>query len=217
MANLPPHVTDDFLAKGAFYALEQAGVLLGDAASLHKKGSYGTALALAELGREEVGRSRILQRLRKELASGRTLTVEEVIEACSDHVVKQEQAQTSVTFQAPSNQALGKALIAKIERRPNTPEYEKATRVIDQAKKSKLKERPLGRHKERMEAIYVDPDASGTGWHRPCSTSKEKARDAIQDFLNDYAGALERMRRTEATLLATLPELPPAENGLLDP
>jgi hypothetical protein len=47
------------LLKGAWYPLEQCGRLLSDAVALYRQKSYSTAVALAMIGREELGKYRM--------------------------------------------------------------------------------------------------------------------------------------------------------------
>jgi AbiV family abortive infection protein len=83
-------VTPEYLLEGAVYALEQCGLLLRDANSLYRSGSYATAVALAAFAREELGRWRILLDLRREVLDGRAVTIEEIKDRCDDHVTKQK-------------------------------------------------------------------------------------------------------------------------------
>ena len=53
-------VTANFLLEGAYYALEQCGLLLRDAVQLYNGSSYATAVVLAAFAREELGREKIL-------------------------------------------------------------------------------------------------------------------------------------------------------------
>ena len=48
-------VTPQYLLKGAVYALEQCGLLLRDANTLYRSGSYSNAVVLAALAYEELG------------------------------------------------------------------------------------------------------------------------------------------------------------------
>ena len=95
-------LTAQSLLRGAVYSLEQCGLLLGDAKLLYKNGSYASALAVAAFAREDLGRSRMLLKLRKGVLAGETLAVEDVKTACDDHVRKQEAGMTSLTLRAES-------------------------------------------------------------------------------------------------------------------
>src|SRR4051794_29506052 len=63
-------LTAQSLLRGAVYSLEQCGLLLGDAKLLYENGSYATALAVAAFAREDLGRWRILLKLRKRVLAG---------------------------------------------------------------------------------------------------------------------------------------------------
>ena len=55
-----PRASAPFLLEGAWYAFEQSGRLLNDAVTLFDGGSHSTAAGIALLGREELGKGRIL-------------------------------------------------------------------------------------------------------------------------------------------------------------
>ena len=103
-------VTAQSLIRGAVYSLEHCGVLLGDAKVLYENGSYATALAVGAFAREELGRWRVLLKLRKQVLDGASLSVEDIREACNDHVRKQESGMTSLTMRADNKSGLGKLL-----------------------------------------------------------------------------------------------------------
>ena len=91
-------VSELILFKGAYYALEQCGLLLRHSAILHKEQVASTAAGLALLAREELGKYRILLDLwRKAKDTGSCPSPEDIHHAIEDHVEKQKQAQLSVT------------------------------------------------------------------------------------------------------------------------
>lgn len=71
-------VTADTLRQGAWYALEQAGDLFDAAVSSFDSEHVSAAMGLAILGREELGRYKILRRLADEVAKGRVVAAEDV-------------------------------------------------------------------------------------------------------------------------------------------
>jgi AbiV family abortive infection protein len=77
-----PPVTKDNLFKGAWYAIEQCGLLLQHAVILHNAKAYSTAVAVASFAREELGRFKILldfwERADRE---GKSPTVDEIKKA----------------------------------------------------------------------------------------------------------------------------------------
>ncbi|MGH9929156.1 MAG: AbiV family abortive infection protein [Pyrinomonadaceae bacterium] len=218
MTTHPPSLTGSYLAEGALLALEQAGFLMADAATLHRHGSYATAIALVHFGREELGRSRILHEQRTRVARGEIVSLADVRTACEDHLSKQRKSRSgSVTFQPSPKEGLGKAILSKLHSRPDSEEYQEADDVIVLAAKHKLRQLPESSHEERIEALYVDPDDSGTNWNRPRDILCERSRVALNEFLNDYAVEYRRLGRDEPTLLSLVPRLLSPEAGLVDP
>jgi AbiV family abortive infection protein len=211
-------ITAPYLEQGTALALEQAGFLLSDAAALHKLGSYATALAVVQFGREELGRCRILRGLRDEVVRGMTVSLDDVLNACSDHQTKQRKSQLgSVNFRPTSTEGLGRAIQTTLSSRPDSDDYQQAREAIDAAAKAKLGKLPDLRHAARLTALYVDPTENGTGWNRPRDTTREQSYQAILDFVNDYAGVFNRLRKDEPALLALVPQVPAPEVGLIDP
>jgi AbiV family abortive infection protein len=89
-----------YLLEGAWYALEQCGRLLHDAIDLYERDRFGTAVGLAILAREELGKARILIQLSGEVEAGKGLSLRELSSALADHLEKQEHAQISVVLSA---------------------------------------------------------------------------------------------------------------------
>src|SRR5262245_10102981 len=95
-------VTAHYLLEGAVYALEQCGLLLGDAASLYEKESFANTIVLAVFAREELGRYRTLRTLRKRvLEKGENFTVADIRRECRKHEDKLSEGQLSIV-QRPS-------------------------------------------------------------------------------------------------------------------
>ena len=51
-----------------------------------------------------------------------------------------------------------------------------------------------------MKALYVDINASGTAWNRPCELSQVEATNCLADAVNDYSS---QVRRLEPEILST--------------
>src|SRR2546422_11027789 len=58
------------LLRGAWYSLEQCGRLLSDAILLYREKSYSSAVALAMIGREELGKHRMLRSEERRVGKG---------------------------------------------------------------------------------------------------------------------------------------------------
>src|SRR6266704_1092346 len=95
------------LLRGAWYSLEQCGHLLSDAVTLYRGKSYSSSVALAMIGREELGKHRmLLEEWRKAEGTGQSPTINAIQTACADHVDKQRRALLGFTFTAEPTSAL---------------------------------------------------------------------------------------------------------------
>ncbi len=87
------------LLKGACYSLEQCGRLLKSACVLYREKDYSTAVGIAMLAREELGKHRILRdEWKNALQTGKSPSVAQIKSACEDHIKKQKRGQMSVTL-----------------------------------------------------------------------------------------------------------------------
>jgi AbiV family abortive infection protein len=94
------------LLEGAWYSLEQCSILLRDAVTLHKNASPVTAVGLAMLAREEMGKARILLDFWRDVVNkGRTVSVAEIRRKLDHHEEKQRKAQISHTLRAGGMEA----------------------------------------------------------------------------------------------------------------
>jgi AbiV family abortive infection protein len=200
-------VDQQYLLKGAVYALEQCGFLLHDANVLYKAGSYASAVVLAAFAREELGRWKLLLKLREEVVGGKQLTIDDVKQSCGDHEAKQKAAMLSTTMRTDRDSTLGRLLNTRLTAKPGSSEWNAADKQI-KAIDDKLKKRTPGdRHEQRMSALYVDP-ISSTDWNRPCmNETKETAYAFIVDVVNDY-GVQASQRYAQLDLIKVVnPEL----------
>jgi AbiV family abortive infection protein len=179
-------VDQQYLLKGAVYALEQCGLLLCDANVLYKAGSYASAVVLAEFAREELGRWKLLLKLREDVAGGKQLTVDDIKQSCGDHEAKQKAAMLSTTMRTDRDTGLGKLLNARASAKPGSSEWNAADKQIRDIDDKLKKRTPGDRHEQRKSALYVDP-ISSTEWSRPRANETQKtAYNCIADAVNDY-------------------------------
>jgi len=178
----------DALMKGSWFALVQAGHLLQDAVLLYHAGRYATAVGLAMFAREELGRYRLLRDWWHEAkTTGRSFDATEVRSRLDDHVEKQRAAVLSLTYEEPPDSVVGKLLIACIQNKIGSPEYNAAREELEKVDKWRARRLPHERHEDRMKALYVDLDPQSGAWKRPGdSFSRDEARRRINDALNDY-------------------------------
>lgn len=182
------------LVEGIWYSLAQCGRLLSDAVTLYKVGSEQTAVGLAMLGREELGKYRLLlAQWRESEKTGVCPTVEEVQDACAEHVEKQRKAVLSWSFTAEAGSRLDIAIRTQMKHKPQDSEYQQAEQVLQTAIKAGLKRAPEDRHNVRLRALYVDLDDSGLSWKRPDLISPEVAKKLLNDAVNDYAIQRDKM------------------------
>ena len=194
MAKTSTPVTSTYLLKGAVYALEQCGLLLREANSLYRSGSYASAVALAAFAREELGRAKILFDLRARVVAGELVTEETIIQKCSDHVTKQEWGVSSLMYTAEINSVLGKLLQTKMRAHPQSEEWKAADIEIKKLDELRLKRIKHDRHEQRMRALYIEPDASGAGWNRPRDIGQTTAHEFLSWAANDYStGGLQKL------------------------
>jgi AbiV family abortive infection protein len=213
-------VTPEYLLNGAAYALEQCGLLLRDANSLYRNGSYASAVALAVFAQEELGRWRILLDLRTQVLGGKHITIKEIQDRCFGHVRKHEASMMSFVVRAVTDPDLAKLLDTYLSAKTDSEERETAREQLklDQQRTERIS---VERHKQRMSALYVDAVAPDR-WNRP--TREVSATSAVlylQDAADDYSvhyynytlgGAdpeLERWISRPILPLPERPELPP--------
>src|SRR5690348_9678134 len=76
------------LARGAYYAFEQSGLLLRDARSLYRQERHSSAAVLAVFGSEELGRALIYLERRRTILPIGSISKRELDLACNDHELK---------------------------------------------------------------------------------------------------------------------------------
>ena len=142
---MPASVSPKYLLEGAAYALEQCGLLLGDANRLYQSGSYATAVALTSFAQEELGRWRLLLDLRRKVLQGKRFTIKEIQTHCGDHVRKQEAGMISITMMADRDTGLGKLLSIRERAAPGSKEWKAANEEIKRLDRQMTKRTPSER------------------------------------------------------------------------
>jgi AbiV family abortive infection protein len=155
-----------YLLKGAVYALEQCGLLLRDANTLYRSGSYANAVVFAVFAYEELGHWNILLDLRADVLSGRVLTAVQVQGYGNDHLPKLEAGVGPLTFSADQSTGLGRLLVTHRTAEHGSAEKNDAATKLEEAGEWKLGRIAEDRHKLRMSALYVDA-VSIQEWNRP--------------------------------------------------
>ena len=208
-------VRENVLLRGAWYAVEQSGLLLTNAIGLHSSKAYASAVVLALLAREELGRGNILLVLWRKASGGADVSVEEVQKACDDHVEKQRQGQLSTTYRTQSADGLAKLLQERFKAMPGTSEYAKLDKQLKKIDEQKAKRTPGERHAIRLKAMYVDLNEVGTEWNRPHLLPMGEATNCLTDAINDYSVKQDRLTQLDI-LKITDPDLATAISGWND-
>ena len=175
------------LIEGVWFAMEQAGRLLGSAVRLYATDDFGSAIALAMFAHEELGRSRILLDVAAEVHGGGTIDVGALRRRCNDHLEKQRRGAFSVTFRGNHGDPLADALSQRMRSKPGSPEYEAAQARVDEKTAAIAEAQPSERHSERMGAVYLDIAADGKIWKRPAAIGRQAAYERVNDAVNDYS------------------------------
>jgi AbiV family abortive infection protein len=199
---MPPTVSDDVLLRGAWYAIQQAGYLLEHAVILFDAGVHSSAVALALLGREELGRYAILCDLWRKASAGSRFSPDDVRKACRDHVEKHRRGTFSLVYRTSADTGFGKLLSSLVGLLPSGGAARKIRESIEKIDKLKAKRLPDERHATRMRSLYVDLNEAGSDWVRPSSITEAEARTTVQDAVNDYS--VQRDRLTTPGILAAV-------------
>jgi AbiV family abortive infection protein len=198
-------LSEQDLLRGAWYALEQAGRLVRGSVVLFDSGDRSTAVGVAMLAREELGRSRILRSLGKGAnEKAAPILVAEVEAALQDHAAKQRAAAWSVTLTAPHGTPLNELMWASMREPPSSDVWRQDEQSIETAAAAKRKRLPADRHQLRMRAFYVDLSPDGT-WKRPVDIGHDEALAAVNETSNDYAQERDRLR--DEVIEADCPEM----------
>lgn len=113
-------LTEQQLLTGAWYSLEQAGILLTSAVSLYDARQWSTSIGVAMLGCEELGRFEILRALAKSTTT-KAVTVADVRSKCASHEGKQAEGIRYHVLRPRNDSTLGKALAARTQHGFSSP------------------------------------------------------------------------------------------------
>lgn len=190
-------VSERFLLEGFWYSVEQSGRLLHQATALCEAGYYGTALGVALLGIEELGKGRILRDFWKQAQAGTPVTLERIRHTLDDHPRKLKAGQTIYPFTAAPGTVVAD-VVQKSLGNLDTPEARREAVVTLASFALELGKRtPHERHAARERAFYVDPDSTGTVWRRPSETTQGDAEDLLLMAMNDYVAQVRFMENPQ--------------------
>src|SRR5438445_5046430 len=135
-------MTPKILLQGAWYAFEQCGILLRDAVTLYERGSRATAVGLAMLAREELGKARILLDFWSDaMNKRRRVSAAEVRSKLDNHEEKQRRAAIS-QFWNESGATGTSALLRAITSSPDVAAREAASEELERLSKRRQKRTP---------------------------------------------------------------------------
>lgn len=182
-ANSSTAVAPDLLLQGSFFAMEQAGLLLRDAHLLYRNRRWPSALALAVLCIEELGKSTFLYQAVKLALASQPITREMILRTYLSHKKKLVYGRSIYTVAAEVDSWGEPPDI-------HSPELLEYLKRMEEADQAELERAPLKTHAERMDALYVHLSKDST-WNRPIDTPK----GVCYELLN--AAAIEYMIRRD--------------------
>jgi AbiV family abortive infection protein len=173
----PPMLATD-ITEGAFYAMEQAGILINNAVALYNRNSWSSGLVLGVFAWEELGKAEmLLQRgIDADLAGPKTR--EQVLAGANRHETKLKAGRGPITVIAP---VISWGDIPE----PNTQERIELEKRLDEAQKRALENAPSEGRAARMKALYVDLLPNGT-WSRPKDIKPSEAYELISAVSIEY-------------------------------
>lgn len=176
--------TLDFLMKGGWFTLEQAGRLINDARVLFEVGSDSSAAGLALLSREELAKSRELFSLWMAANRGETVTREGAVSKVESmgHDVKQRLGASM--FNIPVDEATMRVLLAGRAAAPE--EYDKVSEKLRLLIERLRRRAPSVRTEQRERAFYVDAAPQNDSWLRPIDMPRGQIANILDEARQDY-------------------------------
>ena len=155
------------IIEGAFYAMEQSGLLLNDAATLYAQRKWPSSLVLSVFSLEELGKAEMLLQRGIEAAASGPKSKEQVLTGVSWHRTKLKAGRGEATVTAAVSfwgdiPALNAAENAALEAQ------------LDEAQVIATENAPGQAHADRMRALYVDLDDDEM-WVKPKDTGPSEA------------------------------------------
>jgi AbiV family abortive infection protein len=210
-------ISSRYILKGAWYAIEQAGHLLNDAAILYRRGRLSTAAGLALLAREELGKGVLLLGAWKNVAidGGHIATRKELQKLIQGHAEKQERGTMWVALRGRGDDGPLDRLLSA-HRSDDAGVRDAAAKQLHEMSAALRKRLPDDRHGDRLKAFYVDPTDEHDAWDRPIDARFSRPpHDIVVDAISDYAAQrfslLDQVQNTNPPLaeaIATWTERP---------
>jgi AbiV family abortive infection protein len=152
-------VSSDKILIGAFLALRQAWELLGSARVLYEAAKYSSAYGLAVFSREEIGKSKLLERYWEASVAGKPVSVEELNSGELRSHTKKLRGAGKVLSEGVFFQGI-----------PPEPgsreEYKLVRRIRDMNVRARDAD-PSKTHLGRLRSFYVEMHEAGVSWWTP--------------------------------------------------
>jgi len=199
------------IIKGAFYAMEQAGLLINDAALLYAQQKWPSSLVLAVFALEELGKAEVLLQRGIDAASTADKTRAQVFAGNTAHTTKLRGGR------GPDTITTAISFAGEIPE-PDTAEAAALNHQLQQAEQIATGNAPANAHGARMRSLYVDLPESEI-WTRPKETSPSEAYLMVsaasieysvprEKFANPTNAAVENAVEDLGYQLPTLPTAP---------
>lgn len=196
-------MTQDELRHGAQLALMNAGRLVQDAITLQNAGRSPTALAIAVLAIEELGRRQMLLDLAATPSAGAAINPAQLRDRLDNHTEKLRRAQSigHVTIPKSIRDKVGTAV-----ERGDQAALLQAMRELSDAVKRKRQRDPDERHRRRMKALYVDPEDNGT-WNSPDAITSAESYTLVEVAAAEYIDTLLQTTRQTPAVMDSMKEI----------
>ncbi|MGA8676495.1 MAG: AbiV family abortive infection protein [Candidatus Acidiferrales bacterium] len=198
------------IVEGAFYAMEQAGLLINDAAALYAQRRWPSSLVVAVFSMEELGKAEMMLKRGVEAAKTGPKSKEDVMAGANRHATKLRAGRGKATVTASVS------FWGDIPE-PNTQESAELEKQLDAAEKIALHNAPNDAHAARMRALYVDLGEDEI-WARPTKTEPSEAYLMVSAASIEYGVRRGKfvqptddvLKRAVAELGGRVPKLPEA-------
>src|SRR5713226_2898178 len=151
------------ILEGAYYAMDQAGRLLNDAAALYDRNRWPSSLVLAVFSMEELGKAETLVNRAKDAANTGPKSVQDVMAGLASHRTKLR------TGRGPLTVTAAVSFWGDIPE-PGTTEMAQIDRRLAEAERIAQQNAPGEAHEARMRALYLDLGDDEL-WTRPTETT----------------------------------------------
>jgi len=199
------------IIEGAYYAMEQAGLLINDAASLYAQRRWPSSLVLAVFAMEELGKAEMLLIRGIDAGTSGDKTRTDVMQGSATHTTKLKAGRGTTTVTTAVS-FWGDIPV------PSTAEATALEQQLRAAEQIALDHAPAQAHAARVRALYVDLEQDER-WARPNETGPSEAylmvsaasieyRVRREKFVNPTDPTVQRVFQQVGARLPALPVAP---------